>query len=55
MTSFFRPSVDAIVGYIPSQQPKPGTPIIKLNTNENPYPPSKDAIAVFWNGLNGDR
>ncbi len=49
MTSFFRPSVDAMGGYIPSQQPKPGTPIIKLNTNENPYPPSKDAIAVLRN------
>jgi histidinol-phosphate aminotransferase len=47
MTSYFRPSVDAMTGYIPGEQPKPGTPIIKLNTNENPYPPSPDAIAVL--------
>ncbi|WP_026734496.1 histidinol-phosphate transaminase [Fischerella sp. PCC 9605] len=49
MTSYFRPSVDAMVGYVPGEQPKPGTNIIKLNTNENPYPPSPDAIAVLRN------
>jgi histidinol-phosphate aminotransferase len=49
MTSYFRPSVAAMTGYIPGEQPKPGTPIIKLNTNENPYPPSPQAIAVLRN------
>lgn len=49
MSSYFRPSVDAMVGYTPGEQPKPGTSIIKLNTNENPYPPSPDAIAVLRN------
>ena len=33
--------------YIPGEQPKPGTPIIKLNTNENPYPPSSKALEVL--------
>lgn len=47
MSSFFRSNVDAMTGYIPGEQPKPGTPIIKLNTNENPYPPSPKAIAVL--------
>jgi len=47
MTSYFRPSVDAIAGYVPGEQPKPGTPIIKLNTNENPYPPSPAAMEVL--------
>ncbi|MGG6269195.1 histidinol-phosphate transaminase [Leptolyngbya sp. AN03gr2] len=47
MSSYFRSSVDAMTGYIPGEQPKPGTPIIKLNTNENPYPPSPNAIAVL--------
>jgi histidinol-phosphate aminotransferase len=47
--SYFRPSVDAMAGYVPGEQPKPGTPIIKLNTNENPYLPSPHAIAVLKN------
>jgi histidinol-phosphate aminotransferase len=49
MTTYFRPSIDAMAGYVPGEQPKPGTPIIKLNTNENPYPPSPAAIAVLRN------
>ncbi|WP_421657766.1 histidinol-phosphate transaminase [Leptothermofonsia sp. ETS-13] len=47
--SYFRSNVDQMTGYIPGEQPKPGTPIIKLNTNENPYPPSPQAIAVLRN------
>lgn len=49
MTSYFRPAVDAMQGYIPGEQPKPGTRILKLNTNENPYPPSPQAMAVLRN------
>ncbi|MBE9012271.1 histidinol-phosphate transaminase [Pseudanabaenaceae cyanobacterium LEGE 13415] len=47
MPSYFRSSVDAMTGYIPGEQPKPGTSIVKLNTNENPYLPSPSAIAVL--------
>ncbi|MGF1498182.1 MAG: histidinol-phosphate transaminase [Elainellaceae cyanobacterium] len=49
MSSYFRPNVEAMTGYIPGEQPKPGTRIIKLNTNENPYPPSPEAMAVLRN------
>lgn len=49
MSSYFRPAVDAMQGYIPGEQPKPGTRILKLNTNENPYPPSPNAMAVLRN------
>lgn len=39
MSSFIRNSVERMTGYVPGEQPKePG--LIKLNTNENPYPPS---------------
>ncbi|MGA2796838.1 MAG: histidinol-phosphate transaminase [Thermoguttaceae bacterium] len=37
--SFFRPEIEAMAGYVPGEQPQDGA-FIKLNTNENPYPPS---------------
>ncbi len=37
--SYFRPEVDALSGYVPGEQPRM-TGLVKLNTNENPYPPS---------------
>ncbi len=37
--SYFRPEIDRLAGYVPGEQPQGGK-FIKLNTNENPYPPS---------------
>jgi histidinol-phosphate aminotransferase len=51
--SYFRPAIDAMTGYVPGEQPKSGLKIIKLNTNENPYPPSPKAIAALQN-IDGD-
>ena len=45
--SYFRPTVDTLRAYEPGEQPSPETNIIKLNTNENPYPPSPQTLAVL--------
>ena len=47
MTRFVRPHIARMAGYVPGEQPQGGG-FIKLNTNENPYPPSprvKQALA----------
>jgi histidinol-phosphate aminotransferase len=38
--NFVRPTVRAMEGYTPGEQPGPGVRVVKLNTNENPFPPS---------------
>jgi histidinol-phosphate aminotransferase len=49
MTNYFRSNVDAMASYVPGEQPPRGTSIIKLNSNENPYPPSPAALEVLRN------
>ncbi|MFN8544017.1 MAG: histidinol-phosphate transaminase [Candidatus Binatia bacterium] len=46
-TEFLRPAVRAVPAYVPGQQPAPGQRVIKLNTNENPYPPSPRVLAAL--------
>jgi len=36
----FREAIEKMTAYTPGEQPRPGERLIKLNTNENPYPPS---------------
>ena len=45
--SFFRPAVDTLRPYVPGRQPAAGAQVVKLNTNENPYPPSPRALAAL--------
>jgi histidinol-phosphate aminotransferase len=44
--SLFRPDIDRIDGYTPGEQPQESG-WIKLNTNENPYPPSPAVRAAI--------
>jgi histidinol-phosphate aminotransferase len=44
---FVRPTISRMAGYSPGEQPAPGTRIIKLNTNENPFPPSPKVMEAI--------
>jgi histidinol-phosphate aminotransferase len=43
-----------MAGYVPGEQPRDGG-FIKLNTNENPYPPSPRVFEAIRTALTGDR
>lgn len=46
MNKFWSEGLRTLKPYVPGEQPKEGS-VIKLNTNENPYPPSPRAIAAI--------
>jgi len=50
--SYFRPNIDRLAGYTPGEQPQ-DTGWIKLNTNENPYPPSPRVIEAITQAAQG--
>jgi len=54
MKRHVRDTVRAMAGYVPGEQPRDGA-FVKLNTNENPYPPSPRAIEAVRAALTGDR
>jgi histidinol-phosphate aminotransferase len=43
-----------MAAYVPGEQPAAGTKVIKLNTNENPYPPSPNVAEAVRAEIGGD-
>ena len=54
MPDYFRPNIRAMAGYTPGEQPRESQ-FVKLNTNENPYPPSPRVLEALRAALTGDR
>jgi histidinol-phosphate aminotransferase len=54
MSRFIRQNIRSMAGYVPGEQPQDGA-FIKLNTNENPYPPSPKVFEAIQQTLQGDR
>ena len=50
--SLFRDAIDRIEGYVPGEQPQ-DTGWVKLNTNENPYPPSPRVVDAIKHSAEG--
>ena len=40
MSKYWNSKINSATPYVAGEQPKPGQKVIKLNTNENPYPPT---------------
>ncbi|KPQ37046.1 MAG: histidinol-phosphate transaminase [Phormidesmis priestleyi Ana] len=45
--SWFRPEINNMQGYQPGEWPDLNANILKLNSNENPYPPSPQVLAAL--------
>ncbi|MHC4131116.1 MAG: histidinol-phosphate transaminase [Planctomycetota bacterium] len=44
--TYFKNNIESAKGYVPGFQPK-DTDVVKLNTNENPYPPSPQVLQAI--------
>lgn len=53
MSKYWSPLASGLEPYVPGEQPK-DKKYIKLNTNENPYPPSPKAIEAMKEAINAD-
>ena len=47
LSKYWNKLINDIEPYVAGEQPKPGQRVIKLNTNENPYPPSPKVKAAL--------
>lgn len=46
MSTFLNPNIERMTAYVPGEQPRDKA-YIKLNTNENPYPPAPSVLAAL--------
>ncbi len=53
MIESLRPCIRGMAGYLPGEQPREGA-VVKLNTNENPYPPSPRVFEAVRAALTGE-
>lgn len=53
MSQFWSSIVHTLTPYVPGEQPKQDS-LVKLNTNENPYPPSPNAVTAMQTELGSD-
>ena len=53
MKEFWSERIRNAVPYVPGEQPR-DRKFIKLNTNENPYPPSPMAVKAMQDAVNAD-
>ena len=51
MSRYLRPNIESMAGYVPGEQPGDDE-FVKLNTNENPYPPSPIVLAALRQATN---
>ena len=51
VSRFIQPHIARMAGYVPGEQPQEGG-FIKLNTNENPYPPSPSVKGALAEAVN---
>jgi len=49
-----RPNIASMAGYVPGFQPPDGEAFVKLNSNENPYPPSPAVVAAILDEMGND-
>ncbi|MBE3069607.1 MAG: aminotransferase class I/II-fold pyridoxal phosphate-dependent enzyme, partial [Planctomycetes bacterium] len=44
---YLRKNIEKLAAYTPGEQPPADSGVIKINTNENPYPPSPEVLRVL--------